>query len=328
MSYLATSPKASITGMRGNIGIIDDPVKNAYEAFNDNILQERWEWYTDTFLSRMLEGGIQIVIATRWATKDMIGRLIEHEPDEWYVLEMPALKDKDTHEMLCADILSYATYMARKKLTSEEIFSANYDQKPVDIKGRLYKDLKTYTEIPTDEKGNSMWDRIINYTDTADQGDDYLASIVAGQYQGRLYVLDVLYTKAAMEVTEPDTAEMLVKNEVNIAKIESNSGGRGFARNVEREIWDKFKTRGVTIKWHHQSKNKRSRILSGATNVMKNVLFPVNWADLFPDYYAAMTNYKAEGKNEHDDAADATTGLVEMLERVNKKQAKAVKAIM
>ena len=62
---------------------------------------------------------------------------------------------------------------------------------------------------------------IKNYTDTADTGDDYLCSINYGVYNGEAYVLNVLYTKDGMEITEPATAKMLTRT-ANVADIESN----------------------------------------------------------------------------------------------------------
>ena len=87
----------------------------------------------------------------------------------------------------------------------------------MDIKGRLYTNLKTYAEIPKDETGKPLFQYILNYTDTADEGSDFLCSICYGMYEGSYYILDVLYTKEPMEVTEPATAEMLTRNNVGTA---------------------------------------------------------------------------------------------------------------
>ena len=124
-------------------------------------------------------------------------------------------------------------------------------------------------------------------------------------------MLDVLYTKAPMEETEPATACMLYKNGVNKAKIESNNGGRGFARSVKRILEQEYKSNKCIIKWFHQSKNKQARILSNATWVMEHIYFPEGWQNRWSDYYEAMSKYQREGKNKHDDAADATTGVCE-----------------
>ena len=48
---------------------------------------------------------------------------------------------------------------------------------------------------------------------------------------------------------------------------------------------------------------------------MDHVYYPRNWRDRFPDYYKAMNSYQRDGKNAHDDAPDATTGIAENMER-------------
>ena len=174
----------------------------------------------------------------------------------------------------------------------------------------MYSSFKTYTDIPRDEKGNGLFKYLLNYTDTADEGSDYLCSICYGMYGDAYYILDVLYTKDAMEITEPAAARMLTNNNIGCAIIESNNGGRGFARNVEKECKE-LGNRHTNIKWFHQSKNKIARILSNSTSVMANLYFPVNWMDKWPDFARDITKYQREGKNAHDDAPDALTGVYE-----------------
>jgi predicted phage terminase large subunit-like protein len=103
---------------------------------------------------------------------------------------------------------------------------------------------------------------------------------------------------------------MLTENNVGCAIIESNNGGRGFARNVEKECKQLGNTH-TSVKWFSQSKNKIARILSNSTSVMNNVYFPVNWEDRWPEFARALNKYQREGKNEHDDAPDALTGVYE-----------------
>ncbi|MFT9496366.1 phage terminase large subunit [Anaerosolibacter sp.] len=308
-NYLGTGFGGTITGIGCRIGIIDDPVKNAEEAFNDRVLENQWSWYTDTFLSRIEEGGMQIIIMTRWSTKDLCGRLLSsEEAGEWYELKMKACLDEENGIMLAPELLSFKSYMSKKRLTSPEIHEANYQQEPVDVQGRLYSSIKLYrpNELPA-------FERIMAYVDTADTGTDSLCVIVSGVSNGEAYILDVYYTDKPMEITESATAKILVENNVNLAVIESNNGGRGFSRNVERIIWEKYKTRKVVIKWFHQSQNKIARILSNSTFVMEHIYFPYNWNIRWPEFYQAISTYQAKGKNKHDDAADALTGVAESI---------------
>ena len=311
-NYLATSPGGTATGFGCDVLIIDDLIKNDEEAYNEALKEAHWKWFTDTMLSRLEEGGKVIIIMTRWATDDLAGRALAHFREiDVPVRHVNFKAVQDDGSMLCDEILSYASYMIKSRTMGADIVSANYQQEPIDIKGRLYTGFKTYSYLPIDNNGLSLFTEIRNYTDTADEGDDYLCSIDYGIYNGECYVLDVLYTKDPMEITEPAMAAMLVADNVNNADIESNNGGRGFGRAVQRELSSKQGGNKVIINTFYQSKNKKARILSNATWVMQHIYFPRNWADRWPEYHDAMIKYQKEGKNTHDDAPDATTGIAE-----------------
>lgn len=306
-NYLATSPTGTATGFGCNIMIIDDVIKNAEEAYNANTLAKLRTWFTDTMLSRTENGFKLIIIMTRWSSEDLAGFILDNYNN---VVHINYKAVQENGEMLCPEILSAKDYKLKTKNMNKDIVAANYQQEPIDIKGRLYSSIKTYTEIPKDESGKPLFKYILNYTDTADEGSDYLCSICYGMYDTSYYLLDVLYTKEPMEITEPATAEMLTRNNVGNAIIESNNGGRGFARNVEKEC-RALGNNHTAIYWFHQSQNKIARILSNSTSVMNNVLFPVNWEDRFPDFAEAIRKYQREGKNANDDAPDALTGVYE-----------------
>lgn len=317
-SYLATSPSGTATGFGCSLLIIDDIIKNAEEAYNETVKEKSWLWFTNTMLSRLEEGGKILIIMTRWASDDLAGRAIEHFGEAAKVITMKALQPDGT--MLCDEILSRRSYEEKVRAMGADIASANYQQEPIDLKGQLYSSFKTYDRIPVDINGNPLFTAIRNYTDTADTGSDYLCSIVYGVYNGEAYVLDLLYTKDAMEETEPATAAMLYQNGVNVADFESNNGGRGFARQVRRILQDTYKSNKTVINTFAQTKNKAARILSNSTWVMEHIYFPTNWKDRWPEYYRAMTRYQREGKNANDDAQDATTGIAE---KINAPQIKA-----
>lgn len=305
-NYLATSPTGTATGFGATLLIIDDLIKNAEEANNELTKEKHWNWFTDTMLSRLEEDGKIIIIMTRWASDDLAGRALEHFREAGAKIRhisMKALQDDGT--MLCPEILSRKSYEAKIKAMGADIASANYQQEPIDLKGRLYTSFKTYSgELP-------QFKEIRNYTDTADTGEDYLCSINYGvTFANEAYVLDILYTKEPMEVTEPALARMLLAGAVNLARIESNNGGRGFARNVRR-ILEELGSNYTTIKWFTQTQNKQARIYSNSSWVMQHIYYPEDWKNRWPEYHNAMIKYQREGQNKHDDAPDATTGIAE-----------------
>ena len=308
-NYLATSPGGTATGFGADVIIIDDLIKSALEANNANILEGHWEWFTNTMLSRLEEGGKLIIIMTRWHSEDLAGKALSKLPESGYSVKHISMRtyDEETDTMLCEDVLSKESYFRKVKAMGADIASANYQQEPIDIKGRLYSEFKTYVDRP-------IFKRISAYTDTADTGKDYLASYIYGETMDKeAYILDILFTKEPMEVTEPLLARKLVENEVNLCWIESNNGGRGFARNVERLMRENHGTNQTTVKWFHQSKNKQARILTNATWLMEHVYFPDGWRNRWPELYKSLMTYQREGKNSHDDAQDALTGIAEKI---------------
>ena len=311
-NYLATSPTGTATGFGCSLLIIDDLIKNAEEAYNENKLSSHWDWFTKTMLSRLEGKRKQIIIMTRWSSGDLAGRALEYYKEEGKKVKhitKKALQDDGT--MLCDEVLNYKAYKSIIRAMGPEIASANYQQEPIDLKGRLYNSIKTYETLPKDTNGNLLFTTIKNYTDTADTGSDYLCSINYGVYEKEAYVLDIIYTKEPMEVTEPLLANSLYDYRVNEADIESNNGGRGFARSVERILKEKYKSNKTKINWFHQSKNKQARILSNSTWVMDHIYFPKNWMDRWPEFAKAILNYQKEGKNKNDDGPDTLSGIAE-----------------
>ena len=282
-NYLATSPTGTATGFGADIIIIDDVIKNAEEANNATVLEKHWDWFVNTMLSRLETGGKIIINMTRWHSEDLAGRALRELPKNGYRVKHINFKafNEQTNEMLCDDILTLEDY-----------------------KGRLYSEFQTYN-------ARSEYKKIWNYCDTADTGKDYLCSIVWGETSdGFADVLDIIYTQKPMEYTENAVANQLINNRVNVSRIERNNGGRSFARSVRDKIQGKV---ACTVEDFFQGNNKEARIYSNSYWIEQHVRFPNDWRTRFPEYYQAMTTYQREGKNKHDDAPDATTGIAETM---------------
>ena len=313
-NYLATSPTGTATGFGADLIVIDDLIKNSEEAYNSNVLEKHIDWFTNTMLSRTEKGFKLIIIMTRWASNDLAGFILSNYDDVVHI-NYKAINDDGTP--LDEGTLSLEDFEFKTKNMAKEIVYANYQQEPIDIKGRLYSSIKTYNQLPMDSNNNLLFTAYKNYTDTADTGEDYLCSICYGVYNKEAYILDVLYTKEPMEITEPATAKILMDNNIKEADIESNNGGRGFARAVDKHLLEKYNSNRCKVRWFHQTQNKRARILSNATWVMEHIYFPINWADRWTEFYKAITTYQKEGKNKHDDAPDVLTGIAEKCNKIS-----------
>ena len=121
-----------------------------------------------------------------------------------------------------------------------------------------------------------------------------------------IYITDAVYSREPMEATEPLVGEMLVRSDTRQAAIESNNGGRGFARAVQALA------PGVRVEWFHQSGNKEARILSNSATALHLLRWPRGWNFRWPELYAHLTTYRRRFRaNRWHDAADVVTGIVE-----------------
>ena len=316
----------ALTGSKVDVMIMDDLYKDYAEGNSPTIRDSVWDWYTSVVTTRLHNDSQQLMVFTRWHEEDLIGILQEagkvHEissideayqidlkEDEWIKVNFEAIKTgnptkldpRKKDQALWPSVHSKAKLRASMEMDRDK-FECLYQGNPSSSEGMMYSEFLTRRDYPT-------FKTINNYTDTADTGQDKLCSIVYGvplaSTDNHLYVIDVLYTSAPMEETEPLTIKLFNDNNVKRAKIESNNGGRGFARVVKKRV-------SSYVEWFYQSDNKEARIFSNSAQVNNRIVMPIDWFLRWPDFYNDVTKFKKLFKaNKFDDGPDALTGIVE-----------------
>lgn len=293
--------------------IIDDPIKPE-DALSDVEREKVNRRFETTIRNRVNSRNTPIIIIMqRLHENDLCGYLQRIEPGEWDVLSIPCLTvDENGQEHALWPFKHTVDELYAIKAANSYVFETQYMQDPKPIEGLMYAGFRTYASLPLREK----WLRR-NYTDTADTGADYLCSICYVETPTAMYVTDVIFTKRAMEYTEPATADMLLRNKTEQALIEGNNGGRGFARAVERIVRGDGSViaKRMSFKSFHQSGNKEMRIFSRSYEVQNLIYFPENWEALWPEFASAVKSFRKEGRNLHDDAPDVLTGMCEYFGR-------------
>ena len=298
---ISVGREGSLTGNRVDCFILDDLYKDAMEAQSPVVRENCWEWYTSVVRTRMHNASRELIVFTRWHEEDLIGVLGRTESfrelrswrdidelrdSEWLVLNFEALKASPTTEIdprgegeaLWPEQQSRELLLSKRRLDPVR-FEAMYQGHPSSREGLLYGDgFREYKLLPRDVVARS------NYTDTADMGDDYLCSVnYVVDTDGIIYITDVVYSREAMEHTEPLVAAMLKREAIRQAYVESNNGGRGFARSLQRLV------PATRIEWFHQSANKEARILSNSATVLHTIRMPEDWCVRWPEFYAHVT---------------------------------------
>lgn len=295
--------------------LIDDPMKP--EDGDSELVRERInQRFESTIRNRVNSRNTPIIIIMqRLHENDLCGYLMEKEPEEWRVLSLPAIQtDPDTGEERALWPMKHTLEeLHRLRDVNPSIFDTQYMQDPKPKEGLMYQEgFQTYKpeQLPSGSEGSQRW----AYTDTADTGADSLCSICFVNTPEHVYITDVLYTKDPMEVTEPAAARMMARNGTVLSKIESNNGGRGFARSVKRILRTNLNNFKCVVHWFTQSKNKYVRIYTASAGVQNDVLMPEGWEHRWPAFYTAVTSYRKDNRkrSQHDDAPDALTGVYEM----------------
>lgn len=304
----------AITNIFQGAIVIDDPIKPE-DAASDLIRERINQRFENTIRNRVNSRRTPIIIIMqRLHEHDLCGYLQEIEPGEWTVLSLPVIQvDPETGEEHALWPMKHTLEeLYKMREINPLVFDTQYMQDPTPKEGLMYEGFRTYKieELPSGTKANQRW----CYVDTADTGSDYLCSICFINTPEMLYVIDVLYTQLPMEKTEVMLAKMLTENSITECLIESNNGGRQFARNVKRITRATLHNFKTAINTFTQTKNKAARIFSNSALVNSDVAFPENWDKKWREFYNAITTYRKDNKRRaaHDDAPDALTGVVEM----------------
>lgn len=141
--YKAVGVGGPLTGHGFNVGIIDDPFKDAADALSQRNRDKVWDWYGSTFYTRMDadQGGI-IITHTRWHTDDLAGRLLEREPEKWRVVSLPAIAEEDEVHRKAGEALHPERWPLDRlreiqQTLPERWWAALFQQRPVALTGGM-----------------------------------------------------------------------------------------------------------------------------------------------------------------------------------------------
>lgn len=327
-SLKAVGRGGPLTGNPVDVLIMDDLYKDHSEGNSPVTRQGVWDWYVSTADTRLHNDSQQLIVFTRWHEEDLIGMLESSKSEKvveissldqiksidsnsWIKINFEALKESDKTDIdqrekgqSLWETKHSAEKLNRSKGLDSENFNCLFQGNPESQEGMLYKTFKTYDELPEIREKK-------NYTDTADTGKDCLCAIdyaiPLDANDENIYVIDVLYTDKPMEYTEKWTASQLKRNSISLAEIESNNGGRGFARAVEKLV-----PSNIVIDSFSQNLNKESRIHTNKAAVNKRIVFPSDWETRFPDFHKHLTKYKKLfAANKQDGGPDVLSGIIE-----------------
>ena len=249
----------SLTSKTVDVSILDDVYKDYAEGNSPIVRNAAWKWYTT-------------VVRTRLHDDDLIGRIeksgetvidikswddVKNIPaGAWVRINFEGLKTGEPTEIDPREpgAALWDRRHSRAKLEGQRAldpvqFQCLYQGNPGNAEGKLYRNpFRTYVD-------KSEWGTYVrsgNYTDVADEGDDFTFSACYDVYKSGneawneqkkrfepiLYALitDMVFTQENTEITAVTVPEMINRCGTQKAWIESNNGGSGFEKVIRKKL--------------------------------------------------------------------------------------------
>ena len=302
VGYFGAGVGGTIIGFGATkVAITDDLYRGIEDALSDTTNERIQQWKQSTHDSRFESGCARIDIGTRWSVQDVIGVAMDSGVYE-ESLVVSALDDQD--RSFCEAVMTTEEYHDKRLRTAKDIWVAEYMQSPVDMQGRLFNNLKMVdpTELERLIESHGV-EGAVAYIDVADQGKDFTALAICAIIGGNAYIVDYLYNRENTDVTLPLCAGLLNKWNVSYCRVESNSMGAMFARNLQRL------TPNTKLLQVHNTTNKDTRIIMQSAWIQMRFNFVVTESADQHQFISCVLGYSKEGKNKNDDAPDCLAGL-------------------
>ena len=307
--YFAIGVGGTVTGKGADLLIIDDPHSEQEAKLaltNPEVFDQVYEWYTSGPRQRLQPGGSIVVVMTRWAKKDLTGKIvqsmIDRDGEKWEIIDFPAILPSG--KPLWPEFWSLEELEALRDELPAAKWNAQYQQQPTSEQGAIVK--RDWWKIwegerpPACEYIIQSWDTAFSKSDRA----DYSACTTWGvfykdenQADANIILLDAM--KRRMEFPElKSTAFSMYKEwEPDAFIVEAKASGAPL-------IYE-LRAMGIPVSEFTPSRgnDKIVRINAVADLFASGKVWApaTRWADEVIEEMAAFPN------SDHDDLVDSST---------------------
>jgi predicted phage terminase large subunit-like protein len=307
--YFAIGIGGAVTGKGADLLIIDDPHSEqeaALAAFNPEIYDKTYEWYTSGPRQRLQPGGAIVIVMTRWSLRDLTAQVIKAAAarggDEWKVIEFPAILDDG--KPLWPEFWSLKELEVLREELPNSKWQAQYMQQPTSDSSAIIK--REWWKV-WEHEDPPRCDFIIQSWDTAHEKktvNDYSACTTWGVWfneednmNPNVILLDAYKERLEFPQLKKKAYEMYQEFEPDTCLIEKKAAG---APLIQELRW-----MGLSVSEYSPGKgqDKISRLNSVADLFASGKVWApeTRWAEELVDEVASFPS------GEHDDLVDSMT---------------------
>ena len=224
--YMAAGILSGITGNRAHGIIIDDPIKGRQEADSETTRKRTFEAYQDDLKTRLIPGGWEILIQTRWHESDLAGMLLPEDYDgesgliecqdgrQWYVVNLPAQCEREDDplgreigEYIWPEWFTPEHFEGFKRQT--RTWSALFQQRPAPAEGTYFQ-RDWFHRFQQHEIPSNLHIYVTSdFAVSADGGDFTEHGVWGVDEVGGLWVLDWWYGQKTADIWIESLLDML-----------------------------------------------------------------------------------------------------------------------
>ena len=305
---IATSIDGTLTGLGGNLIIIDDPIKLG-DAMSEAVRQRVIEWYRSTLLSRGDDKTATriVVVMQRVHQNDLVGYLQEQGGFE--ILNLPAIAQKSQTyelgggrtytrqqgELLHAEHEPAEALIELKREMGPIAFSAQYQQSPIPPGGAIVKRkwLATYDQIAC-QPGDRIvisWDIALSETESG----DYSAAVVLLIRKEVFFILEVVRGRFPFDTLKRKVMDLKRRYHPSTLLIEESPISLGLIQSLREQ--------SINITTYKPDTDKRARLIAQTDLFAGGSVRLPQRAGWLEEFVAELLAFPGG----HDDQVDALT---------------------
>ena len=310
--YFAIGVGGAVTGKGADVLVIDDPHSEqdaTIGAYNPDVYDKVYEWYTSGPRQRLQPGGAIIIVMTRWSKRDLTGQIIKNSTQkegssEWEVIELPAIMPSGN--ALWEEFWKKEELLSLKAELPISKWSAQYQQDPTSEEGALIK-REWWQEwdkphLPPCEAIIQSWDTAFLKTQRADYSACTTWGIfhhpnADGQTVPNLILIDAYKEKLEFPELKKAAYDKYHEFEPDQMIIEAKAAGS--------PLIFELRAMGIPVTEFTPSRgqDKIARVNAVTDLFASNVIWhpPTRWADEVIEECAAFPS------GDNDDLVDSTT---------------------
>ena len=229
-----------ITGRDVDICICDDLIKG-FSDCTPTLLDKLYEWFKNILIPRLEPWSKLFMLGTRWHSQDVIGRLMEEQPEKYQFITLKALNDDGS--CIWPNRYTVEFFEERRQEVGDRVFESQYQGQPLDETGDffnldniIFEDSFDYTNPLITGRCRS-WD-LAYKGDEPGKDHDYAASCKMYRLlDDTYYVTDVTMARYGDELL--NTLKSYARMDTANVPILMETGTKGGAAH---ELYNQYKT--------------------------------------------------------------------------------------